>query len=134
MIVVDTNIISYLLIPNDTYNPLAEAIYQKDSRWSSPPLWRYEFMTVLSIYLRKDLMDVASCKSVYKEAMGLVISGPISNSDAVFNIVQQSSLSSYDCEFVALAMQTGLPLITEDKKILREFPDIAFSMKTYVSI
>jgi predicted nucleic acid-binding protein len=134
MIVVDTNIISYLLIPNDTYNPLAEAIYQKDSRWSSPLLWRYEFMSVLSIYLRKDLMDVASCKSVYKEAMDLVISGPISNSDAVFNIVQQSSLSSYDCEFVALAMQTGLPLITEDKKILREFPDVAFSMKTYVSI
>lgn len=30
MIVVDTNIISYLLIPNDTYNPLAEAIYQKE--------------------------------------------------------------------------------------------------------
>jgi predicted nucleic acid-binding protein len=134
MIVVDTNIISYLLIPNDTYNPLAEAIYQKDSRWSSPLLWRYEFMSVLSIYLRKDLMDVASCKSVYKEAMDLVISGPISNSDAVFNIVQQSSLSSYDFEFVALAMQTGLPLITEDKKILREFPDVAFSMKTYVSI
>ncbi|MCA1795675.1 MAG: hypothetical protein LC660_17725 [Desulfobacteraceae bacterium] len=79
MIVVDTNIISYLFIPNDTYNPLAEALYLKDSQWSSPFLWRYEFMSVLSIYLRKNLIDAAGCKSIYKEAMDLVVSRPISD-------------------------------------------------------
>ncbi len=134
MIVVDTNIISYLLIPNDTYNPLAEALYQKDSRWSSPFLWRYEFMSVLRIYLRKNLIDAAGCKLIYKEAMDLVVSRPISDFDAVFNIVQNSSVSSYDCEFVALAMQSKLPLITEDKKIIREFPHIALSIETYIGI
>ena len=134
MIVVDTNIISYLLIPNDTYNPLAEALYQKDSRWSSPFLWRYEFMSILSIYLRKNLIDAAGCKSIYKEAMELVVSRPILNFDAVFNIVQHSSLSSYDCEFVALAMHSRLPLITEDKKIIQEFPDFAFPIETYVRV
>lgn len=134
MIVVDTNIISYLFIPNDTYNPLAEALYLKDSQWSSPFLWRYEFMSVLSIYLRKNLIDAAGCKSIYKEAMDLVVSRPISDFGAVFNIVQNSILSSYDCEFVAIAMQSKLPLITEDKKILREFPDIAFPIETYVSM
>jgi predicted nucleic acid-binding protein len=134
VIVVDTNIISYLLIPNDIYNPLAEALYQKDSRWSSPFLWRYEFMSVLRIYLRKNLIDAAGCKSIYKEAMDLVASRPMSDFDAVFNVVQHSSLSSYDCEFVALAIQSRLPLITEDKKILREFPDIAFPIETYVSM
>ncbi len=134
MIVVDTNIISFLLIPNDTYNPLAEALYQKDSRWSSPILWRYEFMSVLSIYLRKNLIDAAGCKSIYKEAMDLVVSRPISDFDTVFNIVQHGSLSSYDCEFVALAMQSKLPLITEDRKILREFPNIAFPIETYVGM
>jgi len=39
-------------------------------------------------------------------------------------------LSSYDCEFVSLAKEAGLPLITEDKKILREFPEIACKMQT----
>lgn len=134
MIVVDTNIISYLFIPNDTYTPLAEALYLKDSQWSSPFLWRYEFMSVLGIYLRKNLIDAAGCKSIYKEAMDLVVSRPISDFGAVFNIVQNSILSSYDCEFVAIAMQSKLPLITEDKKILRAFPDIAFPIETYVSM
>ncbi|MFO7988726.1 MAG: type II toxin-antitoxin system VapC family toxin [Thermodesulfobacteriota bacterium] len=132
MIVVDTNIISYLLIPNDTYNPLAEALYQKDSRWSSPILWHHEFMSVLSAYLRQNLIDADGCQMIYKEAMALVVSKPVPDCGAILNIVQDSSLSSYDAEFVALAMETRLPLITEDKKIVREFPDIAFSIETYI--
>jgi len=86
VIVVDTNIISYLLIPNDLYNPLAEALYQKDSRWSSPFLWRYEFMSVLSIYLRKNLIDAVGCKSLYKEAVDLVASRLMPDFDAVTGI------------------------------------------------
>ena len=34
----------------------------------------------------------------------------------------------YDCEFVALAMTKDLPLVTEDQRILRSFPNIAVDM------
>lgn len=36
--------------------------------------------------------------------------------------------SAYDCEYVALAKQLSVKLVTEDKKILREFPDVARSL------
>ncbi len=134
MIVVDTNIISYLMIPNDKYNQLADALFQKDGKWSSPALWRHEFLSVLSIYLRQNLIDAAGCKSIFREAVDLVVSKPISDSDRVFDIIEGSSLSAYDCEFVALAIENNLPLITEDKKVIREFPHVAFSMNRYLSV
>jgi predicted nucleic acid-binding protein len=38
---------------------------------------------------------------------------------------------NYDCEFVALAQHLDVPLVTADKKILREFPVIAKSLDAY---
>ncbi len=101
--------------------------------WSSPDLWRHEFLSVLSIYLRQSLIDTVECKSIFREALDLVVSKPISGFDRLFNIIEGSSLSAYDCEFVALAKENNLPFITEDKKIIREFPHIAFSMNGYLS-
>jgi predicted nucleic acid-binding protein len=40
---------------------------------------------------------------------------------------------AYDCEFVALAQYLNVPLVTADKKILREFPEVATSLDSLVS-
>ena len=47
-------------------------------------------------------------------------------------LVKGSNCSAYDCEFVALAQYLDVPLITADKKILREFPDIARNIGSYI--
>ena len=91
-------------------------------------------MSVLCIYLRKSLIDTVQCKSIFREAVDLVVSKPISDFGRVFGIIEGSRLSPYDCEFVAFAMENNLPLITEDKKIIREFPLIASSMNDYLSV
>ena len=46
----------------------------------------------------------------------------------MLRLVQKSNCSAYDCEFVALAMQLQTVLITEDKKILENFPAIAINL------
>ena len=43
-----------------------------------------------------------------------------------------STCSAYDCEFVALARQLSVKLVTQDKKLLREFPDTAVSLDEFL--
>lgn len=49
----------------------------------------------------------------------------------VLSLAEQSACSANDCEFVHLARELDLPLITSDKQVLRSFPKIAVSMATF---
>lgn len=50
----------------------------------------------------------------------------------VLQCVAQSNRSSYDCEFVALALDLGLKLVTTDGPVVREFPAVAVHLRDYV--
>ena len=50
------------------------------------------------------------------------------STEHVLQLVSSSRCSAYDCEFVAVAQQSGVPLITEDRAILTAFPDVAQSL------
>jgi predicted nucleic acid-binding protein len=45
------------------------------------------------------------------------------NSVQVYNLADKSDCSSYDCEFISLAEDLDIKLITMDKQILRSFPE-----------
>ena len=52
---------------------------------------------------------------------------------SVFSLAMQSGCSAYDCEFVWLARDPGLPLITVDKKVLNAFSDLAVLPEIFLS-
>ena len=52
----------------------------------------------------------------------------------VLELVTNSTSSSYDCELVALANDLNVKLVTDNRKILREFPGSAVSVQEYASI
>ncbi|MEA2059391.1 MAG: type II toxin-antitoxin system VapC family toxin, partial [Thermodesulfobacteriota bacterium] len=56
------------------------------------------------------------------------------NSFQVLQLTNESGCSAYDCEFVSLAKDLGIPLITEDKKVLLNFPETAISMGHFIDI
>ena len=51
----------------------------------------------------------------------------------VMNLVSSSNCSSYDCEFVALAQKLNIKLVTNDKKVLKAFPETAVSLDIYTT-
>jgi hypothetical protein len=53
--------------------------------------------------------------------------------DAVLELAARTGLSAYDCEFVALAQALLVPLVTEDRAVLKAFPDLAFTMEAYLA-
>jgi predicted nucleic acid-binding protein len=51
---------------------------------------------------------------------------------AVLQLVSRSNCSAHDCEFVALAHANGVRLLTVDRQILHEFPEVAISLDNFV--
>ena len=133
MIVVDTNIICYLFISSD-HSEQAEKLLMSDSDWHAPILWRSEIRSVLSLYLRKKILAMDDVLQIIQHADDLLKNNEYEiQSSSVMQLVDSSTCSAYDCEFVALAQHLSAPLITADKKVLREFPDIAISLNDYLS-
>ena len=133
MIVVDTNVIAYLMLPGEQ-TQLVEQVMAKDNRWLVPPLWKSEFRNVLTLYLRQGQVTIDQIRAIMTRAERLFNRSeyPVT-SEVVFTLVNRSHCSAYDCEFVALAKELSLLLITADKKILREFPETAVSPQQFIN-
>ena len=132
MIVVDTNIISYFYL-NADYSSLAEQTFQKDPIWSAPLLWRSEFRSVLTLYLRKQIISLSEAIEIFESSGELLKGNEYEiNSAQVLSLSHQSGCSAYDCEFVNLAKDLNIALVTEDKKILKNFPESAISMGQFL--
>ena len=122
MIVVDSNVIAYLYLPGE-HTERAEALLEKDADWAAPLLWRSEFRNILAGYMRRKMLTFETARELQMEAESL-LSGAEHEVDSriVLELVRDSDCSSYDCEFVALAMSVGVKLVTEDTKLLKAFP------------
>lgn len=132
MIVVDTNVICYrwMLSPNSA---AAETALAKDAHWIAPLLWRSEFRNVVALAIRKKILTINAAQEIVRKAEASFERGEFAvASDAVLQLVARSNCSAYDCEFVALAEEQGVPLITLDRQILREFPEVAISLEKFV--
>ncbi len=132
MIVVDTNIISYLFL-NSEYSELAEKSYQKDPHWTAPFLWRSEFRNVLALYLRKEILTLNDAVQIMNQAELLMKDNEYTLlSSDILELALQSNCSAYDCEFISLAKELNIPMITMDHKILKTFPKIAVKPDKFI--
>jgi predicted nucleic acid-binding protein len=131
MIVVDVNTIAYLWIPGEMTG-FAEATLEIDSTWISCILWKSEFRNILAGYLRGGHMDSDTAQRCLEGAESQMSGREyIIPSSLVMQKVSDSNCSAYDCEYVALAEDQGIPLVTSDKQILKQFPKTAISLKTF---
>ena len=122
MIVVDSNVLAYVYLPGD-YTAHAEALLERDAEWTVPLLWRSEFCNILAGYMRRKTLTFEQARSLQAEAESLLAGGEYEvDSGRVLECVRDSDCTAYDCEFVALAQQLGVKLVTMDTKLLKAFP------------
>jgi predicted nucleic acid-binding protein len=134
MIVVDSNVIGYLFIES-TRLEQAELALSKDSDWRTPLLWRSEIRNVLTLYIRKGLLILDQSQIIMEKALNLMAGHEQDiDSSHVLQLAADSERSAYDCEFVALALDLNVALVTVDKKILSEFPNVAIALDKYVAV
>jgi len=132
MIVADTNLFVYLFVKGQRTNQ-AEAVLQHDPVWAAPLLWRSEFRnTLMGLVRRKDL-EFEGVVEVVKEVEQWMLGREYTVvSHHVLQLAGQSACSAYDCEFVSLAMDLDVVLVTSDRQILRAFPKVAVSPQDFI--
>ena len=86
-------------------------------------LWRSEFRNVLSVYLRQGSFTLPMALEIQRTAQLLMADREFAiDSEGVLRLAVDSGCSAYDAEFVCLAQSEGIPLITSDRALLRQFP------------
>jgi predicted nucleic acid-binding protein len=128
MIVVDTNVLAYFLLPYE-FSAAADTLFKRDPDWAAPILWRSEFRNLLAGELRRKNLSFDDIVRVQAEAEALLAGHEHEvDSRRVLELVRDSNCSAYDCEFVALATQLDVKVVTMDSKLVKAFPQRAKSL------
>lgn len=131
MIVVDTNILVYFWLPGE-WTPAARHLLTLDPDWAVPVLWRSEFRSVLAIAVREGRFSLSDAIAFAEAAQQQLKGRELTvESHEALRLAVDSGCSAYDCEFVALARRLAVPLVTNDREVVKAFPAIAISLEEY---
>lgn len=132
MIVVDSNVIAYCWIRGER-TEVAQRLRLADAAWHAPVLWRSEVRSALAGHIGRGSMQPDGAAEIMCVAENAMAGGEhLVGSGAVLELVASARLSAYDCEFVALARSLSVPLVTEDRAIVKAFPDVALTMEAFL--
>ena len=122
MIVVDVNLLAYLLIPG-RYTPSAELLLEADPCWAAPRLWRSELRNILGTYVRLRQIQLLDALDLFERAADVIDKEEYEvDTPAVLRLCEASKCSAYDCEYIALADFLDLEFVTADRKLAKAFP------------
>ena len=131
MIVADNSLLVCFWLPSELAG-LAELVKAQDPVWAVPILWRAEFRNVLAGYLRKKILTPAEANAAYLNVQKDLGANEYSvPTEQVMKLVLVSGCSAYECEYVALAEDLDVPLVTTNKQVLSAFPKIAVSLEKF---
>lgn len=126
-VVVDTNVVAYLLLGTKAFADEARDALRTELHLLAPAHWEAELTNVLWMAVRSGVLapeegpvrlSLARRLGIETVATATLCQGALLRSLA-------SGIAVYDTLFVELAARTDCPLVTFDKAVLKTFPDIA---------
>jgi predicted nucleic acid-binding protein len=131
MIVVDVNVVAYLLIAGDK-TATAQQAWERDSHWRVPTAWRHELLNLLATYVRNGGASPKDGVAIWRQALVLLAGEEEQPSmEQALLLAAEHQISAYDAQYVALALTHKLPLISEDRALQRKFPTIVRSLQEF---
>jgi predicted nucleic acid-binding protein len=134
MIVVDVNVVAYLLIAGDKTEKAQQA-WAKDPQWRLPSLWRHGLLNVLGAYVHSGGATADDAVAIWRQAIALL--GSEEEQPAIEQallLAAEHEISVYDAQYVALALTYRLPLVSEDKVLQRKFPETVLSLDEFCRV
>lgn len=125
MIVVDASVVAHLVF-RGSQTEAVERLHARDPEWAAPLLCRSELRSVALKHVRAGNVPVKSAVASVRAAEWVLARREFMvPTDRVLALADSSGCSSYDCEYVALAVELAVPLFTLDRQLLEAFPTIA---------
>jgi predicted nucleic acid-binding protein len=127
MVVIDTNVLAYLLIEGDR-TAQAQALYAHDGDWRSEAFLLIEFSNLLATCVRGRRLDGGAAKGLLADAertLAATVSLPHSR---VLEVAIAYGVSAYDARFLAAAQVMDAKLVTEDTKLQQAAPALTHSL------
>lgn len=69
MIVGDSNVLAYVYLTSECA-AAAKPLFERDSEWATPALWRIECRNILAGYMRRKVLTFEQALSLQQEAEG----------------------------------------------------------------
>ena len=127
MVVIDTNVLAYLLIEGDR-SARAQALYARDSDWRSEAFLLVEFSNILAAYRRTGALGRGAADDLLASAER-VVSGLVALPHArALKLAAEFGVSAYDARFLGAAQNLGARLVTEDSRLRAAAPALTRSL------
>ena len=125
MIVVDASVVAHLVFTGSSTDAV-ERLHERDPEWAAPLLCRSELRSVAVKQVRAGRVSGDAARAALRAAES-VLEGRefLVATDRVLELALTSGCSAYDCEYVALALELEVPLVTLDRRVLDAFPSVA---------
>lgn len=128
MLLVDTNIVAYLLIEG-IHTAAARQLRLRDDDWRSEAFLLIEFTNVLASSIASKRMTFPMAE-VFLQGASALFEGRLEQMPhaSVLATALQYRVSAYDARFLALAEQLGSRLVTEDARLRTAAPKLTQSL------
>lgn len=132
MIIADTCLVFHLF--NETLLTVnAQKILDKDPYWFLPHLWREEYANILSKLARKEGRATDEVLNHFNYTINELKNCEITvDTKKALQISIEYKISVYDAHFVTLAIDFNTLLVTEDKEILKNCPNLTLSLQNFL--
>jgi predicted nucleic acid-binding protein len=118
--VVDSSIVCSWVLPDESSSIAAAAfVYLQTADAIAPDLLWHEVRNVLMMARRRNRINFDKAREGVKVLRGLSIFTQRSSSDdTILGMAERHQLTAYDAAYLALAIQTKLPLATLDRQLI----------------
>ncbi len=127
MLLVDTNVLAYLLIAGDRTHA-AQALYERDPDWRSEAFILVEFSNILATYVRTRELTLEESLELLGSAQSLMPTLASASHAHALETAANLRISAYDGRFISVAKELGTKLITEDRRLRAAAPQWTLSI------
>lgn len=133
MVVVDTNVMVYLLVEGDRTRA-AQGLLARDPDWRSEGFLLIEFSNVLATYRRQGALSREQTERLLGEAERRTRGWVNLPHIQALRLAERYSVSAYDARFLGAAQILGSRLVTEDARLRAAAPALTMSLDEVLAL